>query len=474
MEYTVKGFDCLPVRIFEEISAIPRASGNEAGVADYIERFAKNLGLFCYRDAANNVFITKPASAGREADAPLLLQAHTDMVAEKNKDKVHNFATDPIQLVQEGSVLRADRTTLGADDGYGVAIMLAALSEATDHPRLECLFTTSEETGMDGAKAFDYSRITARRMLNLDSAEEKDIIVGCCGGQRTDLFLPAVRESASGEGLAITVKGLFGGHSGEDIHRGRGNALKIMQRLLSRIGEVTEIRIAHIEGGDKDNAIPRECEAVVAVADKAAAERALAAAITEVKAATGAPEDAGLAVEVKSAAYDALLGVRETAAVLHLLATEDGVLYWRREGVLPQTSRNVASVRIFDDRVRVTVSTRSPSKEVLCESNHMLEARAADVGGYVQHRGAYPGWESPEDSAPVIAWCDAYRAVTGGELSITVIHAGLECGLICDACPGMVALAVGPNIYDLHTPDERMELDSLVRVWDTVLAFLAK
>ncbi len=472
MTYTIKGYDCLPIRIFEEISAIPRASGNEAGIADYIERFAKARGLACYRDTANNVFVEKAASAGREGEDPVLLQAHTDMVAEKNKGVSHCFERDPIRLVQEGNVLRADGTTLGADDGFGVAILLAALEKAEDHPPLCCLFTTSEEVGMEGAMAFDFSRVRAHRMLNLDSDAEHEIIVGCCGGQRSDMYLSLSREDIKGEGIAVTVSGLCGGHSGADIHKGRGNALMLMHRLLTRAAEVTAVCLSQIAGGDKDNAIPRECEAVLACGDPVAAMNALRAAADELKASCEAPEDAGLTVTLSPVTYHGRFDAKDTEKILCLLGTEGGVLTWRERGVMPETSRNIASIAVKGTNVRVTVSTRSADRTALRESNAALEARVASVGGEITHRGGYPGWESATDSALVRAWQSAYRGVTGREALATVIHAGLECGLICDAVAGLEAISVGCNIRDLHTPEERMELDSFERIWQTVLEFL--
>ena len=213
-----------PFKYFEEISKIPRASGNEAEIANYLVEFAKNLGLSYYKDDANNVLIVKNASAGRENDEPIMLQAHTDMVAEKNVATVHDFKSDPIKLIQEGNVLRADGTTLGADDGFGVAIIMAMLAEKEiSTPKVECLFTSSEEIGLVGASKFDYSKIESRRIINLDSAEEDTVIIGCCGGIRTELTLPVTFENGNFKGYKLTIGGLCGGHSGEDIDKGRLN-----------------------------------------------------------------------------------------------------------------------------------------------------------------------------------------------------------------------------------------------------------
>ncbi|MBE6595940.1 MAG: aminoacyl-histidine dipeptidase, partial [Ruminococcaceae bacterium] len=229
-----------PFRFFEEISAIPRASGNEAGIAAYLMRFAGSRGLSCCEDAIHNVLIQKPASPGREGEPALLLQCHTDMVAEKHGHVAHDFEKEGIHLLREGNILRADGTTLGADDGFGVALILAVLDDAElSHPALECLFTVSEEIGLEGAGAFDYTRVSARRMINLDSAEEDTVIIGCCGGLRTDLTVPLHFTDVSEDGLRVRISGLCGGHSGEDIDRGRLNAHVLMGAVLRELQSVT-------------------------------------------------------------------------------------------------------------------------------------------------------------------------------------------------------------------------------------------
>ena len=254
------------MRFFAELSNIPRASGNEAGVADYLVDFARARGLSHYRDQANNVLICAPATRGMEQAPTLLLQGHTDMVCEKNSDTQHDFDTDPIRLCLDGDRLRATGTTLGGDNGIAVAYMLAILDgEASAHPALECLFTAGEEVGMDGIVAFDHTRLTARHMINLDSESETMVTVGCAGGVRTDVVIPAVREAAvDGEQyLRVTLRGLCGGHSGEDIHRGRVGANVLLARLLSALRREYPYRLVSIDGGSKDNAIPRECEVIL-------------------------------------------------------------------------------------------------------------------------------------------------------------------------------------------------------------------
>lgn len=462
----------LPFRFFEEIAAIPRASGHEQGIANYLVRFATAHGLECYRDAMHNVLIKKPATKGREHEAPVLLQAHSDMVAEKNKGCAHDFSSEGIRLVREGNILRADGTTLGADDGGGMAIMLAAICEASSHPPLECLFTVSEEIGLLGASAFDYSRISARRMLNLDSAEEGVITTGCCGGKRSDVVLPVQREPITAEGIAICVKGLCGGHSGEDIHKGRGNALQWMASLIGAVQEKMEVRLSDIHGGDKDNAIPRECEAVIFVPNARSAMQILEAQAQRLKACCTAPEDAGACCTFARVTLKGMLSAQDTERLLQIMRVPNGVLAFREDGVLPQTSRNMASIATAEGEVQLTFSTRSPMSEEI--EKHCLEllACAEANGAHVTHRGAYPGWESPADSATVRAWQDAYHRVSGKRAETAVIHAGLECGIICDRVPSLEAISVGCNIFDLHTPAERMELDSFACIYQTVLEYL--
>ena len=474
MKYIIKGVTPQTLsHYFEEVSAIPRASGNEKGIADYLVQFAEEHGLSCYRDETNNVFIKKPASAGKEESAPLLLQAHTDMVAEKNANVKHDFAREGIRLVQEGNILRADGTTLGADDGYGVAMILTVLAECEEHPALECLFTSSEETGMDGVVAFDYSRISSRKLLNLDCGGEQEIICGCCGGVRTDLHLRAAGEKLAGEGLCVKVSGLCGGHSGEDIHKGRANALSMMSALLESVRAVCELRLVEVSGGDKSNAIPRECTATVWASDAEKAVAALESKAAEMKNALKSPEDAAMSVTVDKVAIDNAYSVQSTDRVLQLLAITGGVMAWHPElENMPYTSRNVASVRTNEVGVCVVVSHRSFSMEEIEKSATELTELVRGIGGSAYAHNQYPGWESPLSSPFATAWQEAYTRVTGNTAHTAVVHAGLECGMIADHLPGLTAISVGPNIYDMHTPAERMELDSFERFYATLLEFL--
>lgn len=475
MSNRIKGYlSDLPARYFEEISAIPRASGNERAIADYLQDFAAREGLFCLRDKADNIFIRKAATEGREGEEPLLLQAHTDMVAEQNSGTNHDFEKEGIVFCQQGNILSADGTTLGADDGFGVALMLSVLADkALSHPTLECLFTTSEEIGLCGASAFDYSVVTARRMLNLDSAEEREVITGCCGGVRTEITLPATPVAAAGIGARVFLSGLSGGHSGEDINKGRGNAHILMGKLLKALGELTPFRLCSLSGGDKDNAIPRECEAIVLAESREALSAFAAQANALLAGFLTVTEDDKASVIVTEVSVSAAYSQADSEKMLSVLGIDNGVLAYYEGEQMPRTSRNLAKISSEEDGVVFGFSSRSANESELDGSCESLDALAASIGGTTRHFSRYPGWESAGETALCRDWQAAYAKVSGNSARATVIHAGLECGLITASLKGMQAISVGCNIFDLHTPQERVELDSFDRIYQTLLAFLA-
>lgn len=461
-------------RFFEEISEIPRGSGNEAGVADYLCAFAKARGLSCYRDASNNVLIGKPATAGREGQAPLLFQGHTDMVCEKNGDTVHDFERDPIRLVLDGNRLSAEGTTLGADNGIAVAMMLALLDgELDSHPAFECLFTTEEETGMGGAIAFDYSRLTARHMVNMDSEEERVVTVGCAGGIRSDLLIPVSYEASVGrEYCRVSLTGLAGGHSGADIHTGRASANLLLGRLLCALPDV---RLVSIEGGSKDNAITREAEAVIAVPSVAMASMSLLALADEI-AGELVPEDRDCRIacerltEAEQASITGVMDEASTARVLGLLANAPcGVLAMSHEVEgLVEYSRNLGILRTTQEGVRITFTSRASRESRLDGTVSALNALAGALGATVRHHSRYPGWEYVPVSAVRDAYTAAFGAVLGGEMDVVAIHAGLECGYIKKQVPDMDIISIGPDMKGIHSPDEVLYLDSVERVWKTL------
>lgn len=467
----------LPFYYFEQISKIPRASKNEAEIAKYLVSLAKSHNLECYSDEHNNVLIKKKATQGRENEPAIMLQAHTDMVAEKNLATEHNFDTDPIKLIQEENILRADGTTLGADDGFGLAIMLSVLTDnSLSHPPIECLFTSSEEIGLVGAGLFDYSKISAKRMINLDSAEENTVIIGCCGGIRTDLSMKAEAEENKVQGIKIKLGGLCGGHSGEDIDRGRLNSNILMGELISELKKICPIKIAYMSGGDKDNAIPRECEAVVVPES----DQLISTCVGLISVYRGlieekikAREDRGLYFTWEIIDTPTAFSYETTEKILKILSVPNGVISYRATPpILPEFSRNLARVRTEDGCFNVGFSSRSYLEEKLDFSCSFLDSLASEVGASTKHHERYPGWESPQESDLVVAWQKAYEKATGKKTSPTLIHAGLECGLMSSKIEGLSAISVGCNVHDLHTPKETMEIDSMDRIYDTVSTVL--
>ncbi len=478
MNYVVKGRKPEALfAFFEQISAIPRPSYHEEAIADYLERFAKERGLYCYRDATHNVLIKKPASVGMENRAPILFQGHTDMVCEKNSDVEHDFLRDPLKLWVDGKLLRAKGTTLGADNGIAVAVMLALLDGAAEaHPALECLFTSAEEVGLDGANAFDYSLISARRMVNMDSEALGTVTCGCAGGVRSDLTLQYSTEPFSGEAICVRISGLMGGHSGEHINRGRANANKLMGRLLAALDRDCEWRLIDLNGGSKDNAIPRECVATVAVADAARA----ADILTETAAAIArelSGEDRGFTVAVEDAEQaDVMLSREDTLRVAALLSSaSNGVLAMSHdiEGLV-EFSRNLGVVKTDGTTVKFVFSARSAKESQLDAAMQELDVLASALGFTTHHHNRYPGWDFAPVSPLRDAYLKAYATVVGKDAKVNAIHAGLECGIISSKISGMDIIAVGPNMFDIHSPDEALDLDSTEVLWKIISNMLAQ
>ena len=458
---------------FEEISAIPRESYHEEKIADYLVDFAKARGLFVKRDVANNVFIRKEATPGMEQVAPVLLQAHTDMVCEKNADVVHDFRKDGIELEVKGDFLMAKGTTLGADDGIGVAIMLAALDgELPKHPMLECLFTTSEEVGLGGVCKFDFSLVQARRLLNLDTEKLGQVIAGSCGGLRTDITFSCRREEKVKPTLSLSLSGFAGGHSGENINEGRANANVCMGQLLCALHTLPGFGIVSIDGGSKLNAIPRECRAVIALDDPDDAFDLAEQAIADL-AAEFSPidKDAMLSIEVGE---DAIALTNEDS--LHVLAlfqqVPNGVLAMSRdkEGLV-EWSRNLGVISTKGDEIHFRYSTRSGKEEQLDRSEAGLSKVGQMLGAKVEHFSRYPGWEYAPQSRLREEYLAAYKKVLGREAEVEVIHAGLECGEIFAGIPGMDIISIGPTMYDIHSPSERLNLPDTEDFWKTLVAY---
>lgn len=469
MNYIIEGYEPKALfEYFEKISAIPRGSGNESGIADFLCRFADKRKLYCYRDKLNNVFIKMPGSCGREAEPALLLQGHTDMVCEKNSDTVHDFEHDPLSLYIENGSLRARGTTLGGDDGIAVAAMLAVLDgEISDHPPIECLFTVMEEVGLDGAKGFDYSQITARRMINLDSEEEGHIIAGCAGGMISSLTFCAIPTAFEGYAMKISVRGLAGGHSGENINDGRANANKIMGSVLSSLSKHIKINLVSVNGGSKDNAIPRECTALIACDDRCAVSDGVAELERQLKKEMSAA-DSGFSVSCCDAEQPSVMFDRKTSENFIGLIGEvrNGVMRMsdKIDGLV-EFSRNLGVISTSENEINVVFSSRSAKDSQIDESAKELDGWALKSGCTVRHYARYPGWDYTETSELRSICADAVKTVLGRPAEVNVIHAGLECGIISSHLPDMDMVSIGPDIKDIHSPDEKLDLASCERFW---------
>ncbi len=461
---------------FYEISAIPRPSGKEERIADYLMHFANAHGLAATRDTANNVLICKPASAGYENAAPILLQGHTDMVCEKNAGTAHDFDTEGIRVMREGDILRADGTTLGADNGYAVAVMLAVLSDDTlSHPALECLFTTEEEVGLNGMQSFDKSVIRARLMINLDSCDETVATAACAGGVRTDFRrTPASAVTADGMVLQMAVTGLKGGHSGEDINRGRGNAIKICARLYAAAAKATDLHMVSMNGGNKDNAIPRECTVRFTAADPQKAIIAIREEEAHIRAVRTA-DDAAFSVSVKEAAAVRAMPDADAVALISLIRLLPCGPLSMSNNVpgLVETSSNTAIVCADTEQILLTVSSRSSVDAELTDLCTILNTAAKVTGFENGHYARYPGWDFTVNSRLQQVYLDTYRTLFGKEAQIIGIHAGLECGILKQAIPDMDIISIGPDMQDIHTPAEQLSVSSGERVYQLLLAMLA-
>jgi len=466
---------------FAGLARIPRGSGKEAAAMEWVAAQAIAAGCSVERDAAGNLLARKPATPGMEGRTPVALQGHVDMVCEKDEGTAHDFERDPIALVREGDVLRARGTTLGADNGIGVAAGLAVMqSKDVRHGPLELLVTVDEETGLTGANSVKPGWLRARVLLNLDSEAENELTIGCAGGMDTVATRRVAREPAPAGAVALRVKvtGLRGGHSGIDIHLGRGNAIRVLAQVLDALVERHGLAVASLKGGNKRNAIPREASAVVLAAP--AREAALRADVerlsAEWRAALGAL-DPDLSVEVEPAkeAGPVLAGADARAVVSLLLAGPNGV-----EAMSPdvpglvQTSTNLGVLETRGDAVEVTFLTRS----AIDASKRALAARIAAAcrlaGFEPRESGGYPGWKPEPGSGIVRTVAAVNEELFGKRPKVSACHAGLECGIIGEKFPGMEMVSFGPDIRDAHTPRESVGIGSTERFFRLLVKVLER
>ncbi|MBI4881239.1 MAG: aminoacyl-histidine dipeptidase [Planctomycetes bacterium] len=465
---------------FERICQIPRGSKNERAISDWLVAWAEEHGFAARRDSVLNVVIEVPGSPGYEGAPAVVIQGHMDMVCEKTKGSAHDFSKDPIKLVVDGDWFKADGTTLGADNGIALAM---ALTAATDpdlpHPPLELLFTVDEETGLTGAKFLKPGFIKGKLLLNVDSEDEGVFTVGCAGGRDTNITLPVRLEAAprGHQAFVLAVGGFKGGHSGVDIHKQRGNAVRTLGRALSAVLEQADARIASLHGGSAHNAIPRDAEALLYLpkAKVAAVKRALTKLQSALRA-EHARTDPDVKVTLKSQpkAEATPWAARSTArAVDLLLALPHGVdAYSADIEKLVETSNNLATVRTEKRALVVHTSQRSSVMDKLAFLTHRIEAIARLAGAEAETGAGYPSWQ-PNMESPLLARCKTlYKNLFQKDPVVEIIHAGLECGIIGARYKGMDMISFGPTIKNPHSPDERIEVRSIGLVWDFFAALL--
>lgn len=465
---------------FEELTHIPHGSGNTQAISDYCVAFAKARGLRVWQDESGNVGIEKEAAPGYENAPVVILQGHLDMVCEKAPDCDLDMQREGLRLRTDGEWVWADGTTLGADDGIAVAMALAVLDDPTlQHPKLEVLLTVGEEVGMTGATALDGSRIQGRLLLNVDSDVEGELTVSCAGGIRANCHVPVARETAGGAVCEIAVQGLIGGHSGMEINKGRANSNILMGRVLYALSQKLPVRIAALHGGMADNAIASKtvCTLLVPEADgaqvKALAETCQAAFRHEYQTA-----DPGIAVSVSVEPKEAVsVLTREATArvVSALMLLPNGIQSMSMDiPGLVQTSLNLGILRLEEQEAVATFSVRSAlatEKQLLCSR---IECLAALLGGSVTYTGDYPAWEYKKESKLRDLVADVYEQQNGKKAIVQAIHAGLECGIFMGKLPGLDCISFGPNLKDIHTPRERMEVASVERTWKMICEVLRR
>ena len=481
MDYVIKGYKPESLfHFFEQISAIPRGSGNEKGISEFLMGFAAERGLEAWTDELHNVVIRKAASAGAEGRPAVMLQGHLDMVCEKVAGVQHDFERDGIELVVENGVLRANGTTLGSDNGAAVALMMAVLDDGTlEHPPLECVFTVQEETGLAGAQGIDKSRLKAKMMINLDSEEEGVATVSCAGGLRYDMtrtYEPAPVPPYAAE---IDVAGLRGGHSGMDIDKERANAIKLAARLAACALRAPGAHLANFSGGSRDNAIAREAKAVLAFNSEGSLVQALDSVRSladDIAAELGSSEpDLAINVQPCGCPDSAVPAAGARAFLAALELGMHGVLSRdMQRGGFVVSSVNLGVASCAGGSMHIVFNPRSSVESLQDYTLEKLELLAQAFGFSGTVRSRYPGWAYAEKSElrPVID--EVWREVSGSHMRFEAIHAGLECGLFAAAMPGLDAVAIGPTLIGVHSPDEHMPLDSYERTWELVTGVLRK
>lgn len=460
-------------KYFDEISKIPRGSGNEKGISDFLVSFAKEHQLEYTQDGANNVIMIKPATPGYENEPAIILQGHMDMVCEKKKDYTHDFLKDAIKLIVDGDFLHSDGTTLGADNGIAVAYIMALFTDDTlEHPRLEAIITTDEEVGMHGAKALELSNLKGKYMINLDSEEEGYLLCSCAGGLTGTSTLPLIRVSESGKKVKISIGGLKGGHSGMDIGKNRSNATKLLARLLFELRGNNSFGLISMQGGFKDNVIPREANAEVILSEGFDQfNKNVIDIMTKIKHELQASEpDLNYAVEdLGDDTVEAIHPVSFEKLLFLLISIPNGVQVMSSviEGLV-ESSLNIGIFRTDVDKAELYTSIRSSLSSYKYFLSEKLEYITCFLGGDYVRRWEYPSWEYKKDSKLQQHFQRINQELNGKEMIIEAIHAGLECGIIYEKVPGIDIVSIGPDITGVHTIEEKISISSAIRVYKLV------
>lgn len=463
---------------FEEINQIPRGTYNTKAVSDYCVNFAKVRGLDVIQDEWNNVIIKKPGTAGYEASEPVILQGHLDMVCEKTADSDHDFMKDPIEMYVEDGYVKAKDTTLGADNGIAVAMALAVLdSSEIPHPPLEVVFTIDEEVGMTGAMNIDLSSLEGTMLINLDSEEEDVLTAGCAGGFRFVYSLPVEKASVNGTKIELEICGLKGGHSGVEIHKQRGNANKLAGRLLYHLCRKTNIALVEINGGSKDNVITSSNKSVIVAEDVEAVKTAVSDLLAKWKA-EFAEDEPSLDIKVnvmESGSFEAMTEASMKKVLQFIVNCPNGVdEYSRHLAGMVETSDNLGVIATKEDIVEFMVLTRSGFASKLDEFKERFICFAESLGGTYEFNSEYPAWTFKSESRIREITLDAFEHVFGRRPEVTEIHAGLECGLLSGKKPELDCISFGPNMMDVHSYNERLEIASAARIWEAVKEILKR
>lgn len=464
---------------FEEISKIPRGSYNEKAISEYLVNFAKERNLQYYTDELFNVIIKKEGTSKFKNSNIVALQGHTDMVCEKNKDTNHDFLKDSIKLIYDGDTLKADKTTLGADNGIAVAMALAILdSKDIEHPSIEAIFTSAEEIGMDGAAFIDSNQIKAKYLLNLDSEDEGVFTVGCAGGAKMNMCIPIeyTKTFEKFSSYLLNIKGLFGGHSGIDISKERANSNKLLIRILKMLNENFEIQVNNISGGSKDNAIPREAEAIISFDEDIFDDLNLAINnITKTFLTEYEKTEKNINISIskieKNAESISQNSLDNIIFAGYLLPNGVQTMSKNIEG-LPESSMNIGVFYLNEQGFNIIGSIRSAissKKQEIIQKIHLISNK---IGAKVEIKGDYPAWEYNENSELRKKCIEIYENLTNQKAKIDIIHAGLECGLLYEKLPNIDIISFGPNIYNPHTPIESVSISSVERTFIFLLELL--